>query len=184
LKQVLITHADFDHVGALGALQSASGAKVFAHAIEAEAMAAAHASRELRPRNPLMSLFFRLTGRLVRVSPLRVDGFLTDGQVLPQLGGLRVVATPGHTPGHISLFSASTGVLFSGDSIVSSKDGLRGSQGANTWDQAKADRSVKQQATLGARIICPGHGPVVFEAVGKIPEPEGRSLESGRRPDF
>jgi glyoxylase-like metal-dependent hydrolase (beta-lactamase superfamily II) len=175
LKRILITHADFDHVGGLAPLKRASGAKVYAHAIEAEAIAAGHASRELKPRNALMSLFFRVTSRLVRAAPLRVDGVLENGQVLPELGGLRVLATPGHTPGHISLYSESAGVLFSGDSIVSSKDGLRGSRGANTWDQAEADNSLKRQAALPVRIICPGHGPVVFEASGKIRQPDGRS---------
>jgi glyoxylase-like metal-dependent hydrolase (beta-lactamase superfamily II) len=100
---------------------------------------------------------------------MKVDGFLNDAQELQALGGLRVLATPGHTPGHVSLFSESTGILFSGDSIISTKDGLRGSHGANTWDQAQADSSVRTQAALGAQIICPGHGPVVFGAAGKIP---------------
>lgn len=169
LKCILITHADFDHVGGLTALKSASGAKVYAHPIEAEAIAAGHSSRELKPKNPLLRLLFRLTSQLVRVSPMKVDGFLNDGQVLRALGGLRVLATPGHTPGHVSLFSESTGILFSGDSLISTTEGLRGSQGANTWDQAQADNSVRAQAALGAQIICPGHGPVVFGAAGKIP---------------
>ena len=77
-----------------------------------------------------------------------------DGQILPVLGGLRVIETPGHTPGHISLYSASTGILFCGDSIVSGEAGLRGSSGANNWDQAKSDESVRKQAALGARILC------------------------------
>ncbi|MGA2110921.1 MAG: MBL fold metallo-hydrolase [Anaerolineales bacterium] len=169
LKRILITHADLDHVGGLAALKAASGAKVYAHPIEAEAIAAGRSSRELKPRNLLTRLTFRLTSQLVRVSPMQVDGFLNDGQELPELGGLRVLATPGHTPGHVSFFSESTGVLFSGDSIVSRGQALRGSQGANTWDQAKADSSLKTQAALGARIVCPGHGPVVLNAAGKIP---------------
>ena len=47
---------------------------------------------------------------------------LSDGQILPVLGGLRVIETLGHTPGHISLFAPSAGILFCGDSIVSSED--------------------------------------------------------------
>jgi len=82
---------------------------------------------------------------------------------------LRVVETFGHTPGHISLFAPSAGILFVGDSLVSDKNGLRGSRGANTWDQDKANAAVRKQAALGARIVCSGHGSVVMDAAGKFP---------------
>jgi glyoxylase-like metal-dependent hydrolase (beta-lactamase superfamily II) len=98
-----------------------------------------------------------------------VDERLADGQVLPVLGGLRVVATPGHTPGHISLYAPAVGVLFVGDSLVSERDGLRPSRGANTWDEAQALESVRLQAALGAHVVCPAHGPVVNNAIGKFP---------------
>jgi glyoxylase-like metal-dependent hydrolase (beta-lactamase superfamily II) len=81
-----------------------------------------------------------------------------------------VVETLGHTPGHVSLFVPSAGILFCGDSIVSGEDGLHGSTGANNWDQAKSDESVRKQAALGARILCSGHGPVVLDAAGKFPQ--------------
>ena len=42
---------------------------------------------------------------------------LTDGQVLPVAGGLRVVHTPGHSPGHASYLHEQTGVLITGDAI-------------------------------------------------------------------
>jgi glyoxylase-like metal-dependent hydrolase (beta-lactamase superfamily II) len=99
-----------------------------------------------------------------------VDEILTDGQVLPVLGGLRVVETSGHTPGHISLFSPKLSVLFPGDSMVSDDKGLQGSRPAVTWDRAKADDSVRKQAALGASIVCPGHGPVVTDAQEKFPK--------------
>ena len=170
LKSILITHADFDHVGGLGALKAATGARVFASPIEAQAMAEGHASRPLKPRRRITKLLFDLMAVLFRPARILVDGLLLDGQILPILGGLRVIETLGHTPGHISLFSPSTGVLFCGDSIVSEETGLRGSRGANNWDQAKADESVRRQAALGARIVCSGHGPVVMDAAGKFPK--------------
>jgi glyoxylase-like metal-dependent hydrolase (beta-lactamase superfamily II) len=113
---------------------------------------------------------FAITGLFFRARPARVDELLSDGQVLPVLGGLRVVETPGHTPGHVSFFAPAAGVLFVGDSLVAEATGLRGSTGMNTWDQAKADESVRKQAALGARLVCPGHGPVVPDAAGKFPQ--------------
>ena len=170
LKRILITHADFDHVGGLAQLKAATGARVFASPVEAQAMAEGHASRPVKPRSVITRLLFGLMAGLFKPASIQVDELLLDGQTLPVLGGLRVIETLGHTPGHISLFAPSVGILFCGDSIVSGEDGLRGSTGANNWDQAKSDESVRKQAALGARILCSGHGPVVMDAAGKFPQ--------------
>ena len=170
LKRILITHADYDHVGGLAALKAATGAWVFAGPVESQAMADGHASRPLKPRNVLLKLLFGLMTSLFKAPPAQADELLSDGQILPVLGGLRVMETPGHTPGHVSFFAPSAGILFCGDSIVSGENGLRGSTGSNNWDQAKSDESVRKQAALGARILCSGHGPVVMDAAGKFPK--------------
>jgi len=81
-----------------------------------------------------------------------------------------VVETPGHTPGHISLFAPSAGVLFPGDSLVSEGDSLVSSSESVAWDGARAIESARAQAALGARIVCPAHGPVVKDAAGKFLE--------------
>lgn len=170
LKRILITHADFDHVGGLAALQTATGARLYAHAIEAAAMAVGRPSRPLKPGNVFAKLLYGLMGCIFKAAPVQVDELLADGQVLPVLGGLCVLGTFGHTPGHLSFFAPSAGILFVGDSIVSEESGLRGSRGANNWDQMKSDESVQKQAALGARIVCSGHGPVVMDAAGKFPQ--------------
>jgi len=169
LKHIIITHADFDHVGGLAALKKASGAQVYASAIEAAAMAAGRASRAIRPKNILLKLVFKLITQFGKSTNVQVDELLSDGQILPFLGGLQVLETFGHTPGHISLFAPLSGILFSGDSIVSEEDKLFSSRQTVTWDRQKADESVRKQAGLGARIVCPGHGPVVIDAKDKFP---------------
>jgi glyoxylase-like metal-dependent hydrolase (beta-lactamase superfamily II) len=170
LKRIILTHSDLDHVGALAALKAATGARTYASKIEAQAIAAGRASRRIKmPFTWRRAAFFFLRP-FIRARPVKVDEILTDGQVLPVLGGLRVVDTAGHTPGHISLYAPASGVLFCGDSIVSDADGLKVSRPALTWDSAKAAESVRTQSALKPSIVCSGHGPVVKEAAGKMPK--------------
>ncbi|MBI5301144.1 MAG: MBL fold metallo-hydrolase [Chloroflexi bacterium] len=172
LKHILITHSDPDHIGALSALKSATGARVYASAIEARAIAHGTASRELKLvgwQKILFAILLPILGRFFSVRPTRVDEIVSDDQVLPILDGVRVLATSGHTPGHLSYFVPSAGVLFVGDSLVSEGTRLRGSRGMNNWDQKKADISVRLQAALAPRIVCSGHGAVVMDAADKFP---------------
>lgn len=168
LKRIIITHADGDHVGSLATLKALSGARVYASEVEARAIERGTMTRELKT-NALVRLLMSPISSMFRVQPAHVDEMLVDGQVLPVLGGLRVVATEGHTPGHISLFAPSAGILFVGDSMIPQGDGMRESRGMNTWDQAKANASVRKQAALGAKIVCSGHGAVIMDAAGKFP---------------
>jgi len=170
VKRIILTHSDLDHVGGLAALVKATGARTYASQIEAQAIAAGKPSRQInRSGFSLRRLLMGLLRPFFKTTPFQVDEILADGQVLPMLGGLRVVATPGHTPGHISLYAPVERVLFCGDSMVTDTSGIQGSRPAVTWDAAQARDSVRKQAELGARIVCSGHGPVVMDAAGKFP---------------
>ncbi len=169
IVRIILTHSDLDHVGGAAALKRLSGARVYASSIEAEAIEKGVASRQLKPRMTGRRVLMSIVRLFFKPEPVKVDEILTEGQTLPVLGGLQVLATPGHTPGHISLFSPSTGVLFVGDSIVSRDSTLVGSLPANTWDAGKAAESVRKQAALKPRVVCSGHGPVVSDAAGKMP---------------
>lgn len=164
LKRILLTHSDLDHVGGLAALHKASGARTYASKIEAQAIAEGKASRQIKPTGfSMRRVMFALMRPFMKVAPFQVDEILEEGQVLPVLGGLRVVETPGHTPGHISFFAPSLGILFCGDSMVS-EQGLQVSRPAMSWDNAQAAESVRKQAALGAHTVGSGHGPVVSQA--------------------
>ena len=170
VKRIIITHADLDHFGGLAALQDASGALTFASQIEADAIAKGTSSREIRAKGfSPRRILFSLLSPFVKATPFQVHEIIVEGQALPVLGGLQVLETPGHTPGHISLFAPSAGVLFCGDSMISDDKGLKGSRPGITWDEPKARSSERKQAQLRAKIVCPGHGPVVRDATGKFP---------------
>jgi len=170
IKRILITHADLDHYGCLSALKESSGARTYASQPEAEAMAKGISSRPVnRTVGRFQAFVIRMMGKLLKPTPIQVDEILTDGQVLPVLTGLQVVETPGHAPGHLSFYAPSLHVLFCGDSMKSNDKGLRASRSRNNWNQTLADDSVRKQSTLGAQIVCPGHGPVIREANGRFP---------------
>ena len=170
IKRILITHADFDHIGGLAALKKVSGANVYASKIESEAIGIGRSSRQLKPEKLQLKIMYALANRYAKTTPVQVDNLLVGGQMLDVLGGLQVVDTPGHTPGHLSFFAPSANILFVGDSMVSDDNGLYRSVKDDTWDHIKAIESVRKQTALGASIVCPGHGPVVREAVGKYPQ--------------
>ena len=171
IKRILITHADLDHYGCLTALKEASGARTYASQPEAEAMAKGISSRPVnRTVGRFQAFVIRMMGKLLKPTPIQVDEILTDGQVLPVLGGLQVVETPGHSPSHLSFYALSVRVLFCGDSMKSNDKGLRVSRSRNNWDQKKAEESVQRLSTLGAEVVCPGHGPVIREATDKFPK--------------
>jgi glyoxylase-like metal-dependent hydrolase (beta-lactamase superfamily II) len=170
LRRIIITHSDGDHVGGLAALKAATGARVYASKIEADAIATGRPSRELRPPFWFKPVF-ALVSPMMRIRAAQVDEFIEDGYTFPVLGGLRVLATPGHTPGHISLFAPAAGILFVGDSLVARKGKLQGSSGMVNWDLEKANASVRKQAALAPRIVCSGHGAVIADATGKFPLP-------------
>jgi glyoxylase-like metal-dependent hydrolase (beta-lactamase superfamily II) len=74
--------------------------------------------------------------------------------------GLRVVATPGHTAGHVAVFDPGTGVLVAGDAL--NNDGrLSGSNPQFTEDERAAADSVRKLADLEPEVLLVGHGPPV-----------------------
>jgi glyoxylase-like metal-dependent hydrolase (beta-lactamase superfamily II) len=153
LKVVLITHPDPDHVGALGALVEATGAKVYAGENEADVVEGKAPNR---------------AGDTYAGVP--VERRLPDGETLPLHGGIRVVATFGHTLGHVSYYLPREGLLIAGD-CVNNVEGLAGSMPQYTADAEQAREAVRRIAELRPGTICFGHGPsIVGNAAAQLEE--------------
>jgi glyoxylase-like metal-dependent hydrolase (beta-lactamase superfamily II) len=157
IKRILVTHAHPDHIGGLWKLHALTGARVIASAIERPVIE----GRAPIARRPLESL--SRTGRLVRPPRIWLRGTpveqgVDDGDVLADvMGGLIVVATPGHTPGHIAFWQSRKRILFCGDVIAASL-GLRLPSPTWTVDMDENRRSVAHIAELDAQVVCFGHG--------------------------
>jgi glyoxylase-like metal-dependent hydrolase (beta-lactamase superfamily II) len=147
VKRIILTHSDLDHVGSLAALHKATGARTYASRIEADAIAAGKPSRDIKPSGfSMRRVMFSLLRPFMKAAPVKVDEVVADGQTLPVLGGLRVIETPGHTPGHISLFAPASGVLFCGDSMVTDGNGIHGSRPGltGTMQRQESPRESRQ----------------------------------------
>lgn len=93
---------------------------------------------------------------------------LGDGD---QVFGLDVIATPGHTPGHISLLDSALGVLFAGDAMNGADGGVIGANPQFTPDMATAAESIGTMATYEYDEIAFGHGePVTADGSALVVE--------------
>ena len=100
---------------------------------------------------------------LERLEPLRLDEYLEDGERLDLAGGMRVIFTPGHTPGHLSLYLERPKVLVAGDALTAEDGYLNGPNPSMTLDMREASQSVRRLADLEIRRIVCYHGGVVGE---------------------
>jgi len=143
---IVATHNHIDHVGALRSVKDATGAKYAVH--EADAM-------EAKP-----AVFGRMMGLMLGSSlraPPKPDRLLKDGDVI-EIGDLRfkVLYTPGHTPGGISLLS--DGIVFSGDTLFNfgiGRTDLAGGDYGKLMDSIMTKLMVLPDST----VVYPGHGP-------------------------
>ena len=83
-----------------------------------------------------------------------------DGDVIEEaMGGLHVVATPGHAPGHIAFWQPQKRVLFCGDVMMSlRRNKLRLPIKMVTVDMDQDKCSIKRVAEMEVRVLCLGHG--------------------------
>jgi len=167
---IILTHGHFDHVGGVVELARKWNLLVYAHELELPYLKGAS---DYPPPDPTVGggLMARIAGFYPynpvdlgnRVRPLPADGSV------PGLEGWQWVHTPGHTPGHISLFRQLDGVLIAGDafvttnqqsalSVFSGRQKVCGPPTYYTQDWTAARSSVRKLAALRPSIAATGHG--------------------------
>ncbi|TKI58842.1 MBL fold metallo-hydrolase [Brevibacillus antibioticus] len=153
LKAVILTHQDVDHIGSLPEILQECGDQVNVYAHELD-------KPYIQGEIPLLK-----DGHLENPPKGRVDYTVSDGQELPFCGGIRVIHTPGHTPGHISLYLKQSKTLVAGDSMYSVNGILGGIHAPSTPDMNTARLSLKKYVDLDIAAMVCYHGGLSNENV-------------------
>lgn len=166
VTHILVSHYHPDHIGGLHRLQVLTGATVGAHPSEAPAIRGDEPFPNPFVASPLSPMLGELA-KAVNPRPAPVDLLLEDGDEVPVAGGIRVIHTPGHTPGSVCFHLPARGVLFVGDALQDWFGNLDLPSRLFTADMVAARASVRRLASIDFETLCFSH----FEAAG----PEARA---------
>jgi glyoxylase-like metal-dependent hydrolase (beta-lactamase superfamily II) len=171
---IILTHAHFDHRGSLVELAEEWGVPVYCHHQERPYLTG---QASYPPPDPSVG-----GGAMALLSfaypkgPINAEQYLRelpeDGTIA-ELEDWRWIHTPGHTPGHISLFREKDGVLLAGDAFVTTmQESLLAVATQKKWvcgppkyftpDWGAAARSVKELAALEPNVMATGHGQAMY----------------------
>jgi len=171
VSSVLVTHHDYDHCGALHEIRR----KYPAIRVIASEGDAPHIRGDLPSLRLLQAeaLYDTLEGERERedardfqaalraVPPADVDLTVRDGDAFPWCGGARIVATPGHMPGHISVYLERLRTLITGDALIAINGRLRIANPHYALDLDAAKESVRRLAAMDISTFVCYHGGVV-----------------------
>lgn len=172
LSKIILTHQDFDHIGSLNSLLKAANhpLEVLAHEEDRPYIEGDKPFVKMSPER-LKAMLENLPEDLRKVfaEPLtaKIDRTIADGEVLPYCGGITVIFTPGHTPGHISLYLNKYKILIAGDAMVAADGVLYGPREQVTPDMESALKSLKKFTQYDIETVVCYHGGIVNEKVNE-----------------
>lgn len=177
LTGVILTHHDMDHMGCGAELKAAYPAlRFYSSAAEKPYLEGTKKSLRLQQAEDLFPCLpdeqkpgaLQFQQLLKSVRPVAVNGEIAPGEAIPFLPGVQVIATPGHMPGHISLYVPEQKTLIAADALVYEHDALDIANPQYTLDLPAAIASIEKLQHLDIETIVCYHGGVVREGV-----PEG-----------
>lgn len=168
VTHILLTHQDIDHIGNLPELAQSLAIEVSAHPLEKPYIQGdqrllrftdeAIASIDLMPDTVPESFRNGLKRLMLHPPKATVHREITGGEKLPLCGGITVIDTPGHTPGHISLYHGPSRTLIAGDALTVKDGQLHGADPATTLDPVTAQASIAKLLAFEIEAIVCYHG--------------------------
>lgn len=164
LTKVIVTHHDMDHIGSLAALKRAfPQIEIIAHELDAPYVQGAKTSLRIEQAKstyadlpdeakPQAEQFIQF---LQSIEPAAVDRTVSHQEQLPWCGGIEIIHTPGHMPGHISLYLPASKTLIAGDAVVIEQGKLDIANPQFAMDLDEAIRSVQRLLAYDIdQLIC------------------------------
>lgn len=173
LTKVILTHQDIDHIGGLPELIRKQKVKVIAHEeekpyIEGTKRLIKFTPERVRAIEALPEDEQRRLKSVYEAPPKApVDTCVGDGHELPCCGGIVVIHTPGHTPGHICLYLRQNKVLIAGDALNMADGSLVGPNPQFSADMDSAKASLKKLTRYDIQTVVTYHGGAYGENVNQ-----------------
>jgi len=185
LSRIILSHQDIDHIGSLPVLAEGSRGAI-------QVMSSAFEQPYIEGKRPLLRITPEAIEQAVSSLPPNVSDewkqafrhslehppsypvsdVVVDGQELPCCGGISVIATPGHTPGHISLYHRASQTLIAADALTVNEAGeLCGPDPVTTLDPEQARRSLFKLLDYDiAAVVCYHGGLYRGDVKGRLSE--------------
>lgn len=196
-KAIILTHGHFDHIGAIIELINHWNVKVYAHELEMPFL-----TGKMKYPDPDPTVEGGMIAKLSKMFPNEpinlgnhIETLPADGSV-PNMPSFRWIHTPGHTPGHVSLFREEDGALIAGDAFVTVKQEslykvltqeqeISGPPRYLTPDWNAAWESVKKLEALKPTVAITGHGlPMTGELLSTSLEQLSNEFDRIAMPDY
>jgi glyoxylase-like metal-dependent hydrolase (beta-lactamase superfamily II) len=168
VTRIILTHVHPDHAGGAAEMRRRTGAPVLVHGDDHDWARSGQLTSANDPSTRIGRLFARLGQSTIE--PFEPGPPLQDGEVLPVSGGLRVVHTPGHSPGHVSLLVEPTGTLITGDALFNFRF-LRGARVSPAFlcsDFAMTKRTAHRLGELDYELAAFTHGPEIRDRAREV----------------
>ncbi|MGI4804890.1 MAG: MBL fold metallo-hydrolase [Janthinobacterium lividum] len=168
-ENIILTHGHFDHIGSLQDLLKIWDVPVYAHPLEMPYLTGKSA---YPPADPFVGGgLMSLTSWMFPNKPINLGDKVHEfpEEETPGLPHWRIIFTPGHAPGHVSLFRKSDHLLIAGDafvttvqesalSVILQRKVISGPPKYFTCDWKAAGISVRKLIGLHPQIVATGHG--------------------------
>ncbi|KPU45671.1 putative metallo-hydrolase YflN [Oxobacter pfennigii] len=170
LSKIFITHQDGDHIGSLKDIKDELGGKVetMSHGeerpyIEGDKMPIKMTLQRIAQIEAEINVLpeeEREKERAMYYIKGKIDCEVYDGQEFIICGGIKVIHTPGHTPGHICLYLKKYKALVTGDALNVVDGKLYGPNPIYTYDMEKALNSLKKLSDYDIQTVICYHGGI------------------------
>jgi len=161
VENIILTHAHDDHIGGAAKMIELSNPKF----ISMHEEDSSYPEKGTTPKVDTRTVSGKLMSRMPasKYTPFKVNKELKGGELIDTAGGLKVIHTPGHTDGHISLLHLESKTLITGDSIFNMTSRLTWSLSGFCVDYLQSQETAKRFVDLDFKHAAFTHGPEIMD---------------------